>query len=84
MKNGKENQEIVNILKLFGVPDECPVPPKEVKTNPDQSYSLDKYKQYLMMAEGNAIINAKIKHDNGESCFKINLDVTKPIPLVGK
>ncbi|XP_019559821.3 uncharacterized protein LOC109428206 [Aedes albopictus] len=83
MEDSKNNKEAAEIMTMFGVPDECPVAAQEINTNESQEYSLEKYKQHLMMAEGKILVDCHIKHDSGESCAKINLEVKKAGGMLG-
>lgn len=64
MEDSKGNKDAAEIMTMFGVPDECPVAAQEIKTNESQEYSLEKYKQHLMMAEGQILVDCKITHDS--------------------
>ncbi|XP_053692119.1 uncharacterized protein LOC128740585 [Sabethes cyaneus] len=77
MEDSKNNKDAAEIMTMFGVPDKCPVEASEINTNENQAYSLEKYKDQLMMAEGKITVDSKILHDNGESCFKIDMEVKK-------
>ncbi|XP_058822487.1 uncharacterized protein LOC131684031 [Topomyia yanbarensis] len=83
MEDSKNNKDAAEIMTMFGVPDKCPVEGGEIKTTESQEYSLEKYKQHLMMAEGKIAVDCKIVHDNGESCFKIDMEVKKEGGLLG-
>ncbi|XP_053672433.1 uncharacterized protein LOC128722777 [Anopheles nili] len=78
LEEAASNKEATEIITMLGVPDHCPVSASEIRTDESQTYSLEKYKQHLLVAQGRAIIDVLIKHDKGESCFKIDLDVTAP------
>ncbi|XP_062551988.1 uncharacterized protein LOC134217232 [Armigeres subalbatus] len=83
MDDSKSNSEAAEIMTMFGVPDECPVTAQEIKTDESQQYSLEKYKQHLMMAEGKILVDCHIKHDSGESCIKVHMEVKKPGRMIG-
>ncbi|XP_055548133.1 uncharacterized protein LOC129731826 [Wyeomyia smithii] len=83
MADSKNNKDAAEIMTMFGVPDKCPVEAGEIKTDESQAYSLEKYKDDLMVAEGKITVDSKILHDNGESCFKINMEVKKAGSLMG-
>ncbi|XP_055641488.1 uncharacterized protein LOC129778545 [Toxorhynchites rutilus septentrionalis] len=83
MSDAKSNKDAAEIMTMFGVPDKCPVEAGEIKTDESQAYSLEKYKQHLMMAEGKILVDCKIMHDNGESCFKIDIEVKRKGGLMG-
>ncbi|XP_065073864.1 uncharacterized protein LOC135697931 [Ochlerotatus camptorhynchus] len=83
MEDSKGNKDAAEIMTMFGVPDECPVTAQEIKTDESQEYSLEKYKQHLMMAEGQILVDCQITHDSGESCIKIQMEVKKPGGMLG-
>uniref|UniRef100_A0A4Y0BK95 MD-2-related lipid-recognition domain-containing protein n=1 Tax=Anopheles funestus TaxID=62324 RepID=A0A4Y0BK95_ANOFN len=72
------DKQAAEIITMFGVPDHCPVAASEIRTDESQTYSLEKYKDHLLVAQGRSIIDVLVKHDKGESCFKIDLEVTAP------
>uniref|UniRef100_A0A3F2YZQ4 MD-2-related lipid-recognition domain-containing protein n=1 Tax=Anopheles melas TaxID=34690 RepID=A0A3F2YZQ4_9DIPT len=78
LEEANENKEAAEIITMFGVPDHCPVAASEIRTDESQTYSLEKYKQHLLVAQGRSIIDVLVKHDKGESCFKIDMEVTSP------
>uniref|UniRef100_A0A182P0I7 Uncharacterized protein n=1 Tax=Anopheles epiroticus TaxID=199890 RepID=A0A182P0I7_9DIPT len=78
LEEASDNKEAAEIITMFGVPDHCPVAASEVRTDESQTYSLEKYKQHLLVAQGRSIIDVLVKHDKGESCFKIDLEVIAP------
>uniref|UniRef100_A0A182Q2J1 MD-2-related lipid-recognition domain-containing protein n=1 Tax=Anopheles farauti TaxID=69004 RepID=A0A182Q2J1_9DIPT len=83
LDNAASNKEATEIITMFGVPDHCPVAATEIRTDESQTYSLEKYKQHLLVAQGRSIIDVLIKHDNGESCFKFDVEVMVPNFLGG-
>ncbi|XP_038111935.1 uncharacterized protein LOC6031731 [Culex quinquefasciatus] len=83
MEDSKNNKDAAEIMTMFGVPDHCPVEATEIKTDESQEYSLEKYKQHLFLAEGKIQVDCKVVHDNGESCFKVNMQVKKNGGLIG-
>ncbi|XP_058445943.1 uncharacterized protein LOC131427062 [Malaya genurostris] len=83
MDDSKNNKDAAEIMSMFGVPDKCPVKAEEIKTNESQAYSLEKYKRHLMVAEGKINVDCQIEHDNGKSCFNIDMQVKKQGGLMG-
>ncbi|XP_049537445.1 uncharacterized protein LOC125952174 [Anopheles darlingi] len=78
LEDAASNKEAMEIITMFGVPEHCPVQPGTLKTDESQTYNLEKYKQHLLVAQGRSIIDVLIKHDKGDSCFKIDLEVVAP------
>uniref|UniRef100_A0A182JEN0 MD-2-related lipid-recognition domain-containing protein n=2 Tax=Anopheles atroparvus TaxID=41427 RepID=A0A182JEN0_ANOAO len=76
LDDAASNPDAAELLTMFGVPDHCPVEATEITTDESKTYSLEKYKHNLLMAQGRSIIDILIHHDNGESCFKIETEIT--------
>uniref|UniRef100_A0A182M9A0 Uncharacterized protein n=1 Tax=Anopheles culicifacies TaxID=139723 RepID=A0A182M9A0_9DIPT len=81
LEEAANNKDAAEIITMFGVPDHCPVAASEIRTDESQTYSLEKYKHHLLVAQGRSIVDVLVKHDKGESCFKIDLEVTAPSVL---
>ncbi|XP_058124255.1 uncharacterized protein LOC131282144 [Anopheles ziemanni] len=75
MDDAATNQDATEVMTMFGVPNHCPVEPTEIVSDGSKTYSLDKYKHHLLVAQGRALIDVVIQHDNGKSCFKIDTEV---------
>ncbi|XP_055612609.1 uncharacterized protein LOC129759231 [Uranotaenia lowii] len=83
MEDAKGNKDAAEIMTMFGVPDKCPVAAMEIQTSEDKPYSLERYKNHLLVAEGKIHVDSKIVHDKGESCFKIDMEVKRAGGLLG-
>uniref|UniRef100_A0A182JQF8 Uncharacterized protein n=1 Tax=Anopheles christyi TaxID=43041 RepID=A0A182JQF8_9DIPT len=63
LEEASGNKEAAEIITMFGVPDHCPVAASEIRTDESQTYSLEKYKHHLLMAQGRSIVDVLVKHD---------------------
>lgn len=52
-----------NLLKMFALPDHCPVPEGRICANENTKADLSKYKNLLSMAKGHIQSNTTIEHD---------------------
>lgn len=74
--SGWANSEARNLMKVFAVPESCPVPDKELCAN-DHKIDITKYKNFLSLAKGSIQIDATIEHDTGKSCLHVELEISK-------
>lgn len=72
----KVNAEAKNFMKVFAVPESCPVSDGKVCAN-EHKVDISKYKNLLSLAKGSIQIDATIDHDTGKSCLHADLEVTK-------
>uniref|UniRef100_A0A1B0DQF2 Uncharacterized protein n=1 Tax=Phlebotomus papatasi TaxID=29031 RepID=A0A1B0DQF2_PHLPP len=61
----KASEEAKNYLRLFGLPDRCPVEPGKNCQDESTKADISKYKRYLSLARGLIQIEAMIEHENG-------------------
>lgn len=73
---GKVTSDAKAFMKVFAVPESCPVSDSEICAN-DHKVDISKYKHLLSLAKGGIQIDASITHDTGKSCLHADLEVTK-------
>lgn len=64
------------IISMFGLPDSCPVAEGNICIN-NQSLDVSLAKPYLGMVRGKVEIDVSVEHDNGKSCYKVAVELTK-------
>lgn len=72
----KVNEDARNFMKVFAIPETCPVGDKELCAN-DHKVDLSKYKHLLSMAKGSIQIDTTIEHDTGKTCLHTDLEISK-------
>lgn len=72
----KVNEDAKKFMKVFAVPETCPVEEKDLCAN-DHKVDISKYKHLLSMAKGNLQIDTTIEHDTGKTCLHTNLEISK-------
>ncbi|XP_059617068.1 uncharacterized protein LOC132261992 [Phlebotomus argentipes] len=73
----KASAEAKHYLKLFGLPDKCPVESGRSCQDSSTKADISKYKRYLALARGLIQIDARIDHENGKTCIKAEVEITK-------
>lgn len=73
---GKVNADAKNFMKVFAVPESCPVTDGNVCAD-DHKVDITKYKNLLSLAKGSIQIDATIEHDTGKTCLHADLEVSK-------
>jgi hypothetical protein len=75
----KLNADIKSMLKLFGLPNKCPVEKmKKCEDGSKKQEVMDRYKKFISLGRGGPIkIEVKIDHDNGHSCFLAEFEIVK-------
>ncbi|CAG9811926.1 unnamed protein product [Chironomus riparius] len=78
-KNLEDAQpEFKEMIKMFGLPEHCPVSKVDTCEDGSKKIDLNKYKHIFNLARGGAIrTEVEIKHDNGKSTFKSEFQITK-------
>ncbi|CAD7078793.1 unnamed protein product [Hermetia illucens] len=71
------SSEAKNLMKVFAIPDHCPVAEGKICANENTKADISKYKHMMGVARGNIVVSAKIKHDTGETCFKMEIEISK-------
>uniref|UniRef100_A0A1L8DP74 Putative conserved secreted protein n=1 Tax=Nyssomyia neivai TaxID=330878 RepID=A0A1L8DP74_9DIPT len=73
----KATEEAKHYLKLFGLPDKCPVAASQNCQDASNKVDISKFKRYLALARGVIQIEARIEHENGKTCIKAETEITK-------
>uniref|UniRef100_A0A1B0CF53 Putative conserved secreted protein n=1 Tax=Lutzomyia longipalpis TaxID=7200 RepID=A0A1B0CF53_LUTLO len=71
------SEEAKHYLRLFGLPDKCPVAASKNCQDSSTKADISKYKRYLALARGLIQIEARIEHENGKTCIKAETEITK-------
>lgn len=72
----KLSDEEKALLTSWGAPEGCPVPEGRVCAE-EATFDISEYKHMLNFAKGKTEVDVNIEHDNGKSCFKVVLEITK-------
>lgn len=68
--------QLRNVIQLFGLPDSCPIKAGQVCATEDQKISLNRYKDFLALANGKVEILIKVLHGKaGKSCIRVDLEI---------
>lgn len=66
------------MIQLFGLPDSCPIKAGEVCATDEQKISLDRYKDFLALANGKVEILIKMLHGAaGKTCIRVDFEIMR-------
>ncbi|GAB0098868.1 hypothetical protein DMENIID0001_146720 [Sergentomyia squamirostris] len=71
------SEEARSYLRLFGLPEKCPVDAGQNCQDASKRADISKYKRYLALARGLIQVEARIEHENGKTCIKAETEITK-------
>lgn len=68
--------QLRNVIQLFGLPDSCPIKAGQVCATDAQKISLNRYKDFLALANGKVEIIIKMLHGNaGKTCIRVDFEI---------
>ncbi|CAG9799106.1 unnamed protein product [Chironomus riparius] len=74
----KLKPEVKEMIKLFGLPDKCPIEKQTKCEDGSKKANVQQYKSFLQLALGGPIrTEITIQHDTGKSCFKSEVEFVK-------
>ncbi|KAG5674891.1 hypothetical protein PVAND_004836 [Polypedilum vanderplanki] len=74
----KAKPEIKEIIKMFGLPDKCPIDKYTKCEDGSKNANLEKFKSLIPLARGGPIRSEiTVQHDTGKSCFKSEIELIK-------
>lgn len=77
LEANRKRENFAPIFQTFNLPEKCPVEAGTLCAEPSQVVDLEPFKQFLSLARGRIDVRTEIEHDEGTSCFRVVLDITK-------
>jgi hypothetical protein len=74
----KAPSAIKSMIKLFGLPDHCPIEKMKRCEDGSKKADMERFKKFITLGRGGPIkIELKVDHDNGKSCIITEFEIVK-------